>query len=607
MSTPRAIVAILSVLGAAPAFGQIDAFDGQDAVERTSSDLRASFDAVLEQFSTEFEKRPFDVVSRVERCRFLEAFPGEYEYLDWLDDVYELGERCIEDARTEFPDHPEIVLLELERMYDDVALLEAGEKAIAALSSRNWTAGQSARLHTLLANAADRLGNESAGRYAIRALELDERANVRLIVAASLIARGDDAGAVGVLASPMDTHGADEEAWYYLTSKMSLLADLEAAAPVVATHAKLLESDGYYDHVEAARALRRVGAFELARGELELATESMTYSSADERERFVFEYDRGSAEQAFSAYNSLRDLGWAEDPLGINRVALFLRHPSLPVRWRDALGLVGLAATIAAIGLLVVLPVALVHYRGLVKRARSGVAYPTEGWQLRHGWLAALALGAASVLAAYTAGPFDIFADTPTAWVFDATDSQLAQLAFAESLLLVLLLLPLAWLARTRQPVWWTTTWPIPKALLIGVSVALLLRIPFFLIWAAIPDNIPSMLGEDLVWQMILSVRDRFGVAAALWVLVLVAAVAEEFIFRGVLLKAFSSHVAFGWANVLQAALFAGAHMDFAQTPFLFGVGLAAGGLARKSGGLLAPMVMHGTFNLVVGLQVLQA
>jgi membrane protease YdiL (CAAX protease family) len=607
MSIPRAIVAIVSLLGAPQTFAQPDVFDTQNAIERIGSDARASFDAVLEQFSAEFDKRPFDVVLRVERCRFLDAFTVDYEYLDWLDDVYELGERCIEEARTEFPDHPEIVLLELERMYDDVALLDAGEKALAKLSSQNWTAGQNARLHTLLANAADRLGNESAARYATRALELDERADVRLIVATSRMAGGDDAGALAVLASPMDPHGSGDEAWYYLTRKMSLLAELEAAAPVVATHAKLLESDGYYDHVEAARALRRVGAFELARQELDLATENMTYSSADERERFVFEYERGSAEQAFGAYDSLRDLGWAEDPLGINRAALFLRHPSLPLRWRDALGLVGLAATIAVIALLVVLPVALVHYRGLVRRARSGAAYPTEGWQLRHGWYAMLALGVGSIIAAYTAGPFDIFAGTPTAWVFDATDPQLAQLAVAESMLLVLLLLPLAWLARTRQPVWWTTTWPIPKALLIGVGVALLFRIPFFLIWAAVPDGIPSMLGEDLVWQMILSVRDRFGFAAALWVLVLVAAVAEEFVFRGVLLKAFSNHIGLGWANVLQAALFAAAHVDLTQTPLLFGLGLAAGGLAKKSGGLVAPMVMHGTFNLVVGLQVLQA
>jgi membrane protease YdiL (CAAX protease family) len=38
--------------------------------------------------------------------------------------------------------------------------------------------------------------------------------------------------------------------------------------------------------------------------------------------------------------------------------------------------------------------------------------------------------------------------------------------------------------------------------------------------------------------------------------------------------------------------------------PFLFAFGLAAGWLARRSGGLLAPMVMHGVLNLVAGLLI---
>jgi membrane protease YdiL (CAAX protease family) len=100
-------------------------------------------------------------------------------------------------------------------------------------------------------------------------------------------------------------------------------------------------------------------------------------------------------------------------------------------------------------------------------------------------------------------------------------------------------------------------------------------------------------------------VRSQFGIAAALWVLCVVAPVLEEFIFRGVLLKTFTAHLGFGWANAVQAALFAAMHLNPGAAVFLFIVGAVCGLFAQRSGGLAAPMITHAVFNLIAAMYFL--
>jgi len=107
---------------------------------------------------------------------------------------------------------------------------------------------------------------------------------------------------------------------------------------------------------------------------------------------------------------------------------------------------------------------------------------------------------------------------------------------------------------------------------------------------------------DNPMWRILTDVDNLYGAAAAIWVLSFAAPVGEELVFRGLLLRSCLRHVSFFTANVLQALLFAAMHYDLAAFPYLFAFGLAAGWVARRSGGLLAPMVMHGVFNLVVGL-----
>jgi membrane protease YdiL (CAAX protease family) len=114
-----------------------------------------------------------------------------------------------------------------------------------------------------------------------------------------------------------------------------------------------------------------------------------------------------------------------------------------------------------------------------------------------------------------------------------------------------------------------------------------------------------TMLGDGLTWPI---------VALALGSAVLIAPVAEELLFRGVLLGWFDRLFARGPRGLRRtqpptpldlpaiacAALFAALHSAQWPAPIpLFFLALGLGHLARASRGLVAPIAMHATFNAI--------
>jgi hypothetical protein len=382
---------------------------------------------------------------------------------------------------------------------------------------------------------------------------------------------------------------------------MAYLAELDAREAVVALYAKL-DGEAYYDRTEAAAALRAVGELELAQRELE-DIEADYYGTADERQRFVLALESGDPEAAHAAYDQWRDNGWWEDPIGVNRFALFVAHPVLPWRARDALGLVGALGYLALLCSLWCVPLGLIHYRGLVNRLRSATPYESDALQLRHAWWGLSAFMLASFLSLYAVGPIDLFTDPTMFWAIAADQQQLAKLVLVESVVGVILLAVVARAFNRHFTQWWSTDWSIAKCVLIGAAVALVFRLPLvaFMLSGVDLSRVPL---DNFMLQLLREIHELYGPVAAIWVLSCAAPVGEEFIFRGLLLRATLRHVSFPAANTVQALLFSALHFDLAAAPYLFACGLAFGWLARRSGGLLAPMVAHAVFNLVAALLV---
>jgi membrane protease YdiL (CAAX protease family) len=104
----------------------------------------------------------------------------------------------------------------------------------------------------------------------------------------------------------------------------------------------------------------------------------------------------------------------------------------------------------------------------------------------------------------------------------------------------------------------------------------------------------------DLTTQAIQWIQSTYGSWAALLLAALLIPVIEELLFRGVLLQALSRYVSVRWAALIQAAVFAGMHQSAQAWPYVFVLGLLGAWLMRRTGGLLAPILLHGVNNALV-------
>ena len=600
--SPRVAFALLlsacgPVMAGAPELGIGDSHE--EALEQLKDGAESALVQALDRYDSALRDRPFDVVLHVERCRFVAALM--YDELGRYPKAEADYDACREELAKRFPEHPEVVLYQIESDPGEAGVARAKE-IVTGWAWSGWSHRQIARLHERLALSYDLKSEGSpAKHHALEALARDEGADTRLIAARWQIHDGERAAALATLTSPLDY---PSETGWQSAEKFALLADLEAREPALALYARLREQPDMYDPVKVAKGLLALGAVVEARAELERAGRDAWRAAAVASERFRVEYRHGTAEQALTAYQSLRDQGWSQDPLLQYRVALQIRHPGLGFEARDIIGLLALLALLAGLAGLGLLAIAPVHYRGLARRVagQQSEAYPSA-WRLRDAWYALFAMMLAGILIMYCLPPLNTDVRAFGFWLPTLEDAtELAQLEVAFFMMLAVLLVPL--IARQGwRGISWRTHWSTLKAVGVGTAIAVAMRVPLVLVTLLAPHLAEAIKARwDGSQPEIMAVLEQLGPVPALLVVGLAAPVLEELVFRGVVLGAFARHLSFGWANVTQAALFAAIHMEPRVMPFAFVVGLVAGTLARRSGGLLAPMILHAVLNVITML-----
>lgn len=348
--------------------------------------MNAAYTRQLDAFDELREKYPHDVVTAVDKCRFIDTFL----YSEVYDLDYERLEAdldaCKQDLADSFPRNAEVALYELEGLYGD-EFFEAADQ-YAEDASSFWTVHQVARLYTALAdNHSWNDDTEQAGKYALKALYFNPFSDVRLIAARHLADSGDQQEAVEVLLSSFDDENNQEE--YRAVQKASLLFELEATDEALLQYDALRSSrDTPLGNLELASQLAQAGNVPLAREEFAAATEYQWLAPEAVAVWFDFELAGGSREHAEAAYQAYRDLGYRADPFARQRIRLSLAYPGAAWQWRDALGVLAL---IAAMGFCVAVPAVLigpVHHRGLVRWQTGALHWEHTDWHLAHAWYA---------------------------------------------------------------------------------------------------------------------------------------------------------------------------------------------------------------------------
>lgn len=127
---------------------------------------------------------------------------------------------------------------------------------------------------------------------------------------------------------------------------------------------------------------------------------------------------------------------------------------------------------------------------------------------------------------------------------------------------------------------------------------------------ATIPLRPGSPIQQVLPIGANLTIQRVLALTPGLLVMALSNGFQEELLFRGLFLQRYTLFFGPGVANVLQAAVFAVAHVDVTYTPMLlvflvtvvFPIGLLAGYLMRASNGIYVPAILHGAFDILIYL-----
>jgi hypothetical protein len=568
--------------------------------ERVNAAQKTDYQAVLAAYDARRETHPHDVVSCIERCRFIETFATLEE------PTIESASDDLEACRQQLSSGPhatnvEVILYGVESSWSD-----EDTKAAQDLlpKSRSWTKGQRATLYELLAIRHRWSDETRAASYAIQAVDLNPGSSVLLMAVHRWVQLGGKDKARRILFE------APASTWERVsrTEAAQVLIDLGDAA-----FASRLLRDASADErqpgsdLALARALTAGGDFAAARQWYRDALARDTYIGVDTRvEYFDFERQHGTRQDAAAAYDQLRKAGFAADSLARHRLGLLLAWPGLAWQWRDLLGVLALLGTALAFGLVPLLFIFPVHYRGLALRA-SGRA-PSPGmapWSLREAWYAATAFTLAGFAALYVFATPYLEARLPLTnriSLSPAPDRVLAKVLLWSIVGALVLLIPLLRGRSVRSLL--CGSWPVKRSVLVGIGAALLLKTVAGILTRGFRDL--GVLGSDTTRSM-QGADEAYG----LWGLLLLVAVAtpavEELVFRGVLLGAFRGHVSFLFATLVQATVFTLVHEEWQSMPFLFVFALTAAWLAKRSEGLLAPMVMHGVNNAMACLAVVRA
>jgi hypothetical protein len=386
-----------------------------------------------------------------------------------------------------------------------------------------------------------------------------------------------------------------------LISKAQLLLDLDEPALALAAIRAAPEGGAGIDTFLKGQVLERGGDIDGARAVYAGLSESWQREEALTR-LFYLEVRQSDSAKAVDAYRAVRNLGWSADPVGRHRMVLAWHHPGAAWTLADVAGLLALAAFV---GLVVVLPAVVVlpvHHVGLWRRARGRPAVETR-WGLRHAWTAFSLYIAGGLLAMY------VFAYEEIAtWFVGYGEASHTQLGLARAGVLSFMVAAASASVFARRQDWrglapgrWLNRQVLVTALkylLILIAVGAVTR----LLTAGLAGVIEAgiVLSTDTVLR---AMNDVYGAAIVLVFAVVIVPITEEFLFRGIALDALGRHVPFGWANAIQAIVFALLHDDLAMVPFLMAHGLITGMLRRRTGSLATGTVLHALVNLMASLR----
>ncbi len=564
----------------------------EHAFEFVADQEKNSYQQVLDLYRHAQSERPRDASLALAQCKFIERFTWSDD-LAWSDLAAKDFEACRTALDKRFSTNPEAALYVLEHRFGADAIAY-GAPLVAR--SNDWDATQRARLHSAISRGYATVRDETrAGQEAVLAVQLDP-ASDRLVDAMRYLAKTGRAQDAGKLLSAAPVAKLPWQEVARIKAAVDILPPSAASDEMHRAQRAGLKIDAY----TTAGVLQRAGDSTGAAAALNTDVASRKFESPQNRQlRLDVAFDSGNAKVAADIIRDQYQKTGSAAPLAYAYAHLLDLDPAIAAR-ADLLPLAGsllgiLAFYLASPGLLL-FPA---HYRGTVRQRMGKVSMPLFARiGLRHAWWALTAFFSALWLVAiFRSGTASLSigggvtrVDAPSRLAI----SHLWSMLFSALALVVVgrLISWREWIGSVQLKLAWVF---VPVALC-GFSQ-----------FAHPPiRNLVSQGPAPSSWPVILThgALALGGIPLALLLLSVLVPIIEELVYRGCLLGGLSRHISFGWANVLQALLFAGMHDDRSHLIYLFLLGLTAGWLARKTKGLSMSILLHAFNNAIFVLGI---
>ncbi len=556
----------------------------------------------IQLYDEYIKEHPGDYRIRIEKCKLIQnAYYDSNEDYNPKEEEYNT---CLEELMTDFPGEPDVMLFKAESCYGDSAISYL-ESVLASYEENpdKWKDKPVWKLYNKLAEqySYNTEKSEEVIRYCELAIQHNDTLDLSLLMAKKYRALNNNTSAVRVLLRHLDS----TEASWELNQKGSLLLELgEPKKALIAFGFAKKDTTAWQNSADLAQAMIESGLYKEARVYLVKNLERDWNKTAALKKLFDYDLEYGSADSAAANYGKIVEETFWNDPVGMDRMRLFISAPQSGWSLPDILRVILLLLILAAVLIVPYLWILPIHYAGGYLKKR-GMLLPSNDfrWGLKHFWLAC---------------SIYLFADTASSLLFDynrflsyasATETTAINKTTAHMTVFfisIMMIGTVLLLKRSDLSLFWGKLWSRGKSIGTGIGIAFLLR---FILGICVAFF--KLLGYSYTPMAFLSITDSirsinqfYHPLAGFLIVVILVPVYEEILFRGVFLSACEKHMKFFWANCFQAAVFAAIHLDWKLFIFYFAVGMVAGIYRNRSQSLAPGIVMHITNNLLAFIAI---